>query len=550
MKKSSVVAKKITPIEESKPKSQVWAWIAVGIVLLLVAIVRIRLLSAPLERDEGEYAYAGQLILQKIPPYSLACNMKLPGIYLAYAVIMALFTQTTVGIHIGLMLINLAAIVLVFLLGRRIYDAYAGVFAALAYACMTLTSSVLGFHAHATHFIVVPALAGIMLILKAIDNHRSDLVFWSGLLLGTAFTMKQPGVFLTVFGGLYLIFGLAQTRSVGWSGIAKRFGLYLVGAVTPFVLICVWMLATGVFTKFWFWTFTYASQYASMLPLSTGVMMFQNSTPPILSATVWAWVLAGLGLTALAWDKPARSKWVFTLGFFIFSFLCVCVGGYFRQHYYVTVLPAASLLAGIGLASMLRAVRRVEHGTYIQLAPILIVLVAAGYYISQQGDYLFEMTPLESSRAEYGMNPFPEAIEIAKYIEAHSSPTDTVAVVGSEPEIYFLSHRHSATGTIYVYPLMEPQPFALQMQKDMISDIEKAKPRYLVLALIPSSWMARPDSNMLIMNWAQTYAAKNYHPVGFTETLQYSTQYTWGADAAHYQPQANYYCAVFERTDK
>ena len=33
--------------------------------MLFVIIVRIRLLDFPLERDEGEYAYMGQLILQE-----------------------------------------------------------------------------------------------------------------------------------------------------------------------------------------------------------------------------------------------------------------------------------------------------------------------------------------------------------------------------------------------------------------------------------------------------------------------------------------------------
>ena len=60
-------------------------WAAVLLVLLATALIRFRLLEAPLERDEGEYAYAGQLMLEGIPPYQLACNMKLPGTYAAYA---------------------------------------------------------------------------------------------------------------------------------------------------------------------------------------------------------------------------------------------------------------------------------------------------------------------------------------------------------------------------------------------------------------------------------------------------------------------------------
>jgi hypothetical protein len=39
-------------------------WAIVLLVILLAAMVRIRLLETPLERDEGEYAYNGQLLLQ------------------------------------------------------------------------------------------------------------------------------------------------------------------------------------------------------------------------------------------------------------------------------------------------------------------------------------------------------------------------------------------------------------------------------------------------------------------------------------------------------
>src|SRR5580698_4150326 len=96
------------------------ARIVLALILLATAIIRIRLLPIPLERDEGEYAYAGQLILQGIPPYSVASNMKLPGTYAAHAIIMAIFGQTIAGIHFGLLLVNAATILLVFALGQRL----------------------------------------------------------------------------------------------------------------------------------------------------------------------------------------------------------------------------------------------------------------------------------------------------------------------------------------------------------------------------------------------------------------------------------------------
>src|SRR6202140_944793 len=89
-----------------------WYFVVLLAVILFFGAIRWRLLDMPLERDEGEYAYAGQLILQGIPPYQLAYNMKLPGTYAAYAAILAVFGQTPSGIHLGLILVNAAATLL------------------------------------------------------------------------------------------------------------------------------------------------------------------------------------------------------------------------------------------------------------------------------------------------------------------------------------------------------------------------------------------------------------------------------------------------------
>src|SRR5580765_2794824 len=109
------------------------AWIIVVLTILLVFAIRIRLRQMPLERDEGEYAYAGQLILHGVPPYKEAYNMKLPGTYAAYAVMMAIFGQSASAIHIGLALVNAATILLIFFIGRKLLDEPAGIAAAISY---------------------------------------------------------------------------------------------------------------------------------------------------------------------------------------------------------------------------------------------------------------------------------------------------------------------------------------------------------------------------------------------------------------------------------
>lgn len=58
----------------------------------------------------------------------------------------------------------------------------------------------------------------------------------------------------------------------------------------------------------------------------------------------------------------------------------------------------------------------------------------------------------------YGLNPFPESLEIGRFIRENSAENDRIAVIGSEPQIYFYSDRRAATGHIYTYALMEDLP--------------------------------------------------------------------------------------------
>ena len=163
--------------------------------LVFVAYVRLRVADVPLERDEGEYAYAGQLILEGVPPYELAYNMKFPGTYYAYAAILALFGHTPWGIRVGLLLVNAASILLVFAVGRRLLGGFAGAVAAVCFSVLSLDRWVFGGFAHATHFVVLTALAGLLLLLLAIESERRAWLFWSGVFLGLSVLMKQHAIF-------------------------------------------------------------------------------------------------------------------------------------------------------------------------------------------------------------------------------------------------------------------------------------------------------------------------------------------------------------------
>ena len=105
---------------------------------------------------------------------------------------------------------------------------------------------------------------------------------------------------------------------------------------------------------------------------------------------------------------------------------------------------------------------------------------------------------------------------IADYIRRNSEPDDRIAVLGSEPQIYFYAQRRAAGSYIYMYPLMENHRFAYEMQKEMIRQIELEEPKFLILVNISTSWLFRKESQRLILNWVQGYLS-NYRLVGMCE---------------------------------
>jgi 4-amino-4-deoxy-L-arabinose transferase-like glycosyltransferase len=508
-------------------------WALATITFALVIAIRIRLLGIPLERDEGEYAYAGQLILQGIPPYKLAYNMKFPGTYAAYALIMSIFGQTIDGIHLGLLLVNAATIAVIFLIGRRLMDSRAGIVAAASYAVLSVSPSVLGLAAHATNFVMLPVLGGTLLLLTAPGVTGSQppqanqvvRLFASGLLFGIGALMKQPALFFVPFGAIYLLWN-GLHRRLPLNKVLLRVLIFGIGAIVPLAITCLILLRAGVFDKFWFWTIDYARQYATLVPLSQAPQIFFLSAKAVVGSSWALWALAGLGVVAGLWDQRMRTSAIFLIGLLFFSALALCVGFYFRYHYFIFVLPAVSLVAGATISKLsdLLAGRMMP----VRFAPLLILAAVLSMPILSDKGIFFELPPIEVCRTIYPESPFPESVRIANYLREHTSPDDTIAVLGSEPQIYFYSKRHSATGYIYTYGLMEPQPYSRQMQEEMIREIERARPKYLVSVVMNDSWLHRPQSDPLIFTWVSDYTTQSYVADSLINIMPRETDYFFG----------------------
>jgi 4-amino-4-deoxy-L-arabinose transferase-like glycosyltransferase len=540
------------------PRRGRWLELALlALLLAFVAVIRIRLLEVPLERDEGEYAYIGRLMLEGVPPYAQAYNMKFPGIYACYAAVLALFGSSGAGVHLGLLLANAAAIVLVWRLGRRLLGGPAALMAATCYALLSLSPSVLGLAAHATHFVLVPALAGVLVLMGARGSGRTSSFVWAGVLLGLAPVIKQHGAAFTLFGLAVVAADAWRGRSAaGGANLARarplgRVAAYLLGAALPIALTGLLLAAAGVFGRFWFWTISYAAQYVSERSLPRAWAALTEELPQLVAPSLLLWVLAAGGLAGL-WRSPAdRSRARFLTALAAFSGLAVVPGFYFRAHYFVLVLPVVALLAGAAVElAIARAAARRQTAPLAPALAVLLIALPAVLTVWNERAIWFQLPADRVARAIYGTNPFPESLAIGRYIATHSAPADRIAVVGSEPEIYFYSGRRAATGYVYTYGLVEAQPYARRMQEEMIHEIGTALPRFIVLVLVPQSWQLSPGSDPRILLWTIDYVKQHYAMVGVADIPEEGeTVYRWEGEAAAYAPRSPYRVVTYRRRD-
>ncbi len=526
----------------------IWPWVAIIGVIIAAAVIRGRLLSVPFERDEGEYAYIAQQMLKGIPPYISAYSMKLPGIYVVYALIMTLFGQTHTSIHFGLLIFNAATIFVVFLLAKKLFGSIAAVAAGGIYAVLSITSGVTGLWANAEHFVVLPAIVGLLLICNSNGKTGYVRLLIAGLLFGLAFIIKQHGIMFAVFGALYLLYSGLRQRPIQWLKVIISQIIFNAMVLLPFVVVCLFYWFYGIFDKFWFWTFTYAREYASVISLGDAWWIFTYQARTKLYEGFPIWFLSVFGFFAVVVMKRYRQWAVLVAGFFVFSFLAVCPGFYFREHYFIFLLPAAAILAGVSIA--------VIDGLYVGKMPMplrlaitsAIGLIAIGYTLYNQRECLFALSPEDVCRNVYGANPFPESLQIAEFIRGNTRPDATIAIMGSEPQICFYSGRRSATKYIYTYPLMEPQPYAMQMQEEMIAEVETANPEFVIFVDVSVSWLAKPNSVKKIFQWFDSYLFTHYEIIGIADIFgNRPTVWRWNNQATGYKPVSRASVVVLKR---
>lgn len=494
------------------------AWFALLVVLVAFGLICRPQLSIPLNRDEGEFAYGGQLLRTGGLPYVDLYAMKLPGMYLALAAIQALGGEAVETLHAGAAIVNAATACILFLIVRRMLGPGEAVAAAVAFLLWVLNPRAEPFAIQAEVFVIFFATLGWWLLLLALEHSArfaitAALVLMSGLAFGLGTLMKQHGLILMLGAGAYAVWWLwlgEGRRDASHPWWTLRWALlgtvWIVAAALPWVTAAGTYAYLGQFDKFWFWTVTTSQLYGNAQTLEQGLSNLTGESQKQFIGAPCLWCSAGIGATAIAWSASVRRHAALIAFLAVFSVLAMAPKLLFRNHYFLLAGPAAAVLVACGLRGLgERLSALVSRPAWQGWISAAIGAVLLGWTAFQDAHMYYTYPPALLSRTLYGFGMLTETVEIAEFLRAHTDAEDRIAVMGSEPQIFYLSGRRSASPHIYTYPLMEPNDFAIGLQKEMISDLQRTRPKYFVWVNSPYSWLMQQGSDQEIIRWFDKY---------------------------------------------
>ncbi len=302
-------------------------------------------------------------------------------------------------------LIDVGSVIVIYLLGKRLYSKKVGLVAAGLLAFTVLDIQLSHFFAVDT-FAAFFATLGLLCAVYAAEQGRWWQFFVLGVVVGAAMASKiSMALFGAVAGLAWLMYALRTRRDEVWAERAiLRLGLLGLGVLLAFRVFQPYAFSGPSFLNFTLspdflanmkeaqmyqtgkadppWGFQWANRTPYIFPLYN-MVLFGMGVPMALAAFV-GWAAGG-------WEMLSKKRMAHLLPWAWVTLLFVYQGGQFvkSMRYFIPIYPAMALLAAFGIAWVYREAR--NRGAWARRAAaavgVLVVLGTAVYGVAFAGIY-------------------------------------------------------------------------------------------------------------------------------------------------------------------
>jgi hypothetical protein len=415
--------------------------------------------------DEGSYAAIACRMLSGGLPYRDGVENKFPGIFYVYRAIYGLFGRyNQVAVHAVTALVALSTALVCGAIARRVAvelgkdGARASFAASLGYVVFSTVYYPKMLAGNTEMFVVLPCALALYCYLRA--RERPWLYLVVGALAGVSTLLKQvAGAVLGAVGADRMLRGGFSVR--GFLRAAAELLLVALGFAAVLGGAYFLLQRARIFddAKFWTWTYIFRHYIPSgnrdhgfAFNLLTNLLPFLLTVSPLIflawrarvreAAPIWWWLGAMLGASL--------------------------IGGRMYGHYFLMMLPALSVLAGVGAADGL---------------PRPLLWVSGGLAFS----FLVYACLYEAATGSF-WSPKPDYRRAGAYVQAHTRPDERIFVWGWFPPLYQAADRCPSTRFVYTHVLSgsassggEARGHTVPEGWDMLMhDLDAAPPPYLL----------------------------------------------------------------------
>lgn len=486
----------------SSPRKSFGKWLAILGLVALFILLRWNSFNAPLIRDEGEYAYAGQILIHGVAPYQHAFIQKPPMVIYSYALAQLLVPNLFWAPRILAFLFIALATVLAGLIARLEFGGSSASSTMWLMTPMILFPRIEQFPANTEMFMLLPLLGTIAIYCRCRQSrNRLRHWFWAGFLAVTTLLYKYTAAPILIF--LFVVWFVETCWSAsGIKPLLASVGAIVAGSAAAIFFELGYFLFHDGGKSFWECTLSFNRYYTASSNFAFGLFIANLKW-------LWEswWILFLLPIAAVF--SGNRRIW-FWFAMLTASVFCTGMGAY--KQYYLILMPFLALLAASGIDTLAVRIKKL-FAPDARFLPQLITIVVMLVILQPDLPWLI-CSPLRFAEAKMDTTPFFESQLVGDKIRQLTSADDFVFVAGSEPQILYYSQRYSPTRFITVYPLMIPTPVAAHYQQEAIGELKRNPPKLIVYARSPASWLTQPGTPADFWNFLSHLLNQNYHFVG------------------------------------
>lgn len=478
------------------------------LVLALFVFVRWNSITAPFERDEGEYAYSAWLLRHGGRPYVDSFLQKPPMIIYTYALAQAINQNSVWPPRILSSLFSLATIYLVGLIVQKDFGDKAGITTAIIFTPMLMIPPLSPFAANTEHFMLLPLMGSVAIAVI----HRRTKRFWPWFFagsLGMLSVLYKP----IALPPLLFVFAVWTIENYILSrnkiDTLHRLAAALFGATAIAVISLGYFFLTDSIGELWKTVIVFNRYYVE----SYGFTFFALLRLFRLFLAQW-WILFFL-ILGFFYFLPKR--WWYYAGLFFTSFLSVAPAPF--EHYFLLLMPFWAILAAVSITRLAKLSNELfdSHPSgSVQTASLsFLTFLTVGLILWPSRGFFLLSPPQLTSAFYWGPEyPFVESRIVSEHLQAVTKSTDKVFVAGSEAQILFYAQRRSASRFVITFPLNIDTPLRQEYQRQAIDELTASTPAAIVLSRRVTSNLWNPGSPRIFVDYLDKVLQDEYTLVG------------------------------------